>query len=323
VPWSGTTLRKLLGTLRAGMGAQRHGAQVDHVVNWLRQARAAQGRWQPTRSGGRDGVNVPRRQGAWQEGATAPVAVLDRHGKRVGTRSLGQMPESGPNTLSEPLTAVMQDVLRRVDRPTLRLVDGSDDGYHPSDSSHNVLTKMTDPHRPWGQLLGGRIGDASHACLSLTQLAAALCGPGTQRQGWANERRKPWQTPSDGVTRVFLSAAALRRQHGLLGKATSSDQAATSLKKRRQWVRYKHESSQRRPIGSGITEAACTVVLTQRLKRSGLSWTREGGQVILDLRVIGGSGVWDDVHQRSLAAQLRPVIQVDMAKDVQLGQQAA
>jgi len=40
------------------------------------------------------------------------------------------------------------------------------------------------------------------------------------------------------------------------------------------------------PIGSGVTEAACKTVFTQRFKRSGMRWSRESGQVILDLRVI-------------------------------------
>jgi len=74
---------------------------------------------------------------------------------------------------------------------------------------------------------------------------------------------------------------------------------------------------------AGITEAACKIVFTQRLKRSGMSWTIAGGQVILDLRVIWLSGVWDDVHQRSLASKPQPATQVDMAKGAQRGQQAA
>jgi hypothetical protein len=35
-------------------------------------------------------------------------------------------------------------------------------------------------------------------------------------------------------------------------------------------------------MGAGITEAACTMVLTQRLKRAGMAWTTSGGQVILN-----------------------------------------
>ena len=85
VSWSCTTLRKLLGSLSAGMAAYRNDAQVDQVVSWLHQARASKGRFQPTLAVGRDGVNVPLRHGEWKEGATATVSVLERRGKRVGT----------------------------------------------------------------------------------------------------------------------------------------------------------------------------------------------------------------------------------------------
>jgi hypothetical protein len=88
-------------------------------------------------------------------------------------------------------------------------------------------------------------------------------------------------------------------------------------------MRYRHYSSQRLPIGSGITEAACKIVFAQRLKRSGMSWTIAGGQVILDLRVSWLSGVWDEVHQRYLASKPMPVAQADMGNGAQYGQQAA
>ena len=58
------------------------------------------------------------------------------------------------------------------------------------------------------------------------------------------------------------------------------------------------------PIGSGVTEAACKTVFTQRLKR-GMRWQKESGQVIVDLRVLHLSGIWDEVVRRDL--QARPV----------------
>jgi len=65
---------------------------------------------------------------------------------------------------------------------------------------------------------------------------------------------------------------------------------------------YSRYHSQGKPIGSGVTEAACKTVFTQRLKQSGMTWTVEGGQVIVDLRVLKLSGVWQDAfrsYQRS------------------------
>jgi hypothetical protein len=77
------------------MAAHCQTAQVDQVVRWLHQALASTSRFQPTLAVGRDGVNVPLCHGAWKEGATATVSVMGRRGKRVGTVSLGQMPEAG------------------------------------------------------------------------------------------------------------------------------------------------------------------------------------------------------------------------------------
>ena len=323
VHWSCATLRKLLSSLSAGMATQRHAAQIEQVVSWLHQARASTGRLQPILAVGRDGVKVPLRHGDWKEGATATVSVLDRRGKRVGTVYLGQMPEAGQTTLTAQLTALLHAILRQVDSQSLRLVYVSDDGYPPSDYYHSVLKKMPDPKRPWCHLTWIRIGDYYHACLYIKQLAAALFGAAPKGRAWAKQMRKHMKTKSDGITRVFQSAAALRRQHGLWGTPKDYEQASAYLKKRTHWMRYRHYGSQGLPIGSGITEAACKTVFTQRLKRSGMSWTVSGGQVIVDLRVIWLSGIWEEVHQRYLASQAMPVTGRDREQGAQCEQQAA
>ncbi len=46
------------------------------------------------------------------------------------------------------------------------------------------------------------------------------------------------------------------------------------------------------PIGSGVTEAACKTLVTQRLKRSGMRWSVTGGQEILTLRALLQSDRW-------------------------------
>ncbi len=51
------------------------------------------------------------------------------------------------------------------------------------------------------------------------------------------------------------------------------------------------------PIVSGITEAACKTIFSQRLKLSEMCWSKAGAQIILDLRVVLLSGIWDDVYR--------------------------
>ena len=46
--------------------------------------------------------------------------------------------------------------------------------------------------------------------------------------------------------------------------------------------------------------AACKTIFTQRLKLSGMRWTKAGAQVILDLRVVLLSGVWSVVYRQAI-----------------------
>ena len=323
IEWSCTSLRKLLGRLRDGMAPHREVCQVDQVVSWIEQARSSKGRFRPTLSVGRDGIFVPLRHGVWQEGGAGTVSVLDRQGKRLGTVYVGQMPQAGQGTLTDQLSGLLTAILTQVDSQGLRLVYVTDEGHHPSTYYHCVLKKMIDPRRPWRVLEWIRIVDFYHACGYVQQLADTIFGAGDVAQNWAKAMRHVLKTKADGVARVLKSASALRRSRGLFGQAKLYDKAYRYIKKRTQWMRYALYKRQRLPLGSGITEAACKLVFTQRLKRSGMSWTIEGGQVILDLRVIKLSRVWGKVHQRYLASKPLPIAHLETTKGLQNGRLAA
>ena len=48
------------------------------------------------------------------------------------------------------------------------------------------------------------------------------------------------------------------------------------------------------PIGSGVTEAACKVIVKQRLCGSGMKWTDGGAAVVLSLRTLSYTAErWD------------------------------
>ena len=46
------------------------------------------------------------------------------------------------------------------------------------------------------------------------------------------------------------------------------------------------------PIASGVVEATCKTLVTQRLKQSGMRWSRDGAQAILTLRSLIQSNRW-------------------------------
>ena len=78
------------------------------------------------------------------------------------------------------------------------------------------------------------------------------------------------------------------------------------LRKRIRFLNYCEYRRNHLPIGSGVTEAACKTVFTQRLKQSGMTWERKEVKRIVDLRVVHLSGIWPQVYQAYLQAKILP-----------------
>jgi len=63
-------------------------------------------------------------------------------------------------------------------------------------------------------------------------------------------------------------------------------------------MRYDYFRSLGLCVGSGVVEAACRVVIGQRLKRSGMFWSLNGANAIIALRSSLLSGRFDDFWAR-------------------------
>ena len=51
------------------------------------------------------------------------------------------------------------------------------------------------------------------------------------------------------------------------------------------------------PIGTGVVEGACGHLVKDRMEGSGMRWTKQGAQAILDLRAARMNKDWDDYQQ--------------------------
>jgi hypothetical protein len=297
VSWSVATLRTVAADLSAALAPLTHQAQVDYVLALLRRAQDSKGRHRPVLSVGRDGIFVPIcKDSKYREAATATVSVLDRSGQRLGTVYLGHMPEAGQVTLSQQLTALLNDVLQGWEDALPRLQYVTDGGHHPSDYFGTVLETMVHP-RTGEKLAWQWVLDYYHACLYLTKLAEVLFGKETQAAAtWAAKMRRWLRDKKDGIHRVLHSAAA----HAWRLEFTPEEQevyddAYGYLQKRQGLMDYWQYRRQGLALGSGITEAACKILFTQRFKQSGMKWSLEGGQVVVELRVIWLSKLWGQV----------------------------
>src|SRR4051812_8246208 len=306
VSWSVTTLRAVIAAVAEGMGVHRPEAQAARLLSWLGQADQSSGSRKPVLSVGRDGLMLPiRGQACYREGATATISVYDRRGRRLGTVYLGRMPEPGQESLSRQLTALIEAVLRGRAGPSPRLAYITDGGNHQTQYYRRVLRRMNDPHHPGRRLEWHWVIDYYHACEYITKLSEALFSDARAGASWARKVRRWLKEEPRGIYRVLHSAAALRRRR-IITSAAKREQyrsAYAYLRKRMRWLDYRGYRRDHLPIGSGVTEAACKTVFTQRLKQSGMTWKVESGQWIVDLRVIHLSGVWSEVYQSYLGSK--------------------
>jgi hypothetical protein len=306
VSWSVATLREVIAEVAAGMGAHRQEAQAARLLGWLKQADQSSGSRKPVLAVGRDGLMLPiRGQACYREGATATVSVYDRRGRRLGTVYLGRMPEPGQGTLSGQLTGLIEAVLRTWGGPAPRLVYITDGGTHQAGYYRRVLKRMNDPHHPGRRLEWRWVIDYYHACEYITRLSEALFSDARAGANWARKMRRWLKEEPRGIYRVLHSAAALRRRRIIVSTAKREQYRAAYayLRKRMRFLDYVGYRRDHLPIGSGVTEAACKTVFTQRMKQSGMTWKGGSGQWIVDLRVIHLSGVWSEVYQSYLGSK--------------------
>ena len=305
VGWGVKKLRQVTAAVAEEMSGHRQEAQVEQLLGWLGAASAGTGRHKPVLSAGRDGITLPlRRQGGrvYEVASTGPISVLDRRGRRLGTVYLAHMPEPLQPTMSKELTGVLTEVLRRWQGPLPRLSYVTDAGDNETSYHEDVLRRMKHP-RTGEKLDWIRVVDYYHASQRVWTMGEALFGKG--RAAWCWSRKMlSWLLKPGGVNRVLHSAAAhLSRQALPASRLDEYIKAHGYLRERMGHMRYSECRRVGVPIGSGVTEAGCKTVYTQRLKLSGMHWKAPGAQTILDLRVIELSGVWDRVFRAALAAR--------------------
>ena len=102
---------------------------------------------------------------------------------------------------------------------------------------------------------------------------------------------------SDGAAKVIRALVYLRDKHPRRKRIA---EVLGYFRRHRRRMDYADAAEYNLPIGSGVVEATCKTLATQRLKRSGMRWRHAGGQAILTLRGLAQSNRFEpDWHRLS------------------------
>lgn len=248
------------------------GVSLDGVMVPMRDGKRQQKRAMARRAG-----KQTKGPAGYSEASCGSLSFYDLHGSLISTLRIARMPEAKKKTLKEMLLAEILDVLRQ--RPDLQLVkvaDGARDNW-------TYLSEMLPA--------GIEVVDYFHAAEHLHGAACVAYGEkNPQGQAWYEKWRHVLRHDDDGVDKVIRALKYQVRKHPRRKKLARE---LTYFRRNRLRMDYARMTDQALPIGSGIIEAACKTLVTQRLKCSGMRWRHEGGQAILTFRALIQSDRFD------------------------------
>jgi len=227
----------------------------------------------------------PKGPKGYQEVGCGAVSLYDAEGERLQTIRYGRMPESHKVTLSQQLQAECQAILAV--QPHLRVVKLSDGARH-----NWKLLSALDLGLPADQVDSWDIVDFYHACDHLQHATAVIWGEFSPKGRAEFERLKTLLKEADDGADVIIRALRYRITQARGSKRDQLRKELTYFRNQRPRMNYPSYVRAHLPIASGVVEATCKTLVTQRLKQSGMRWTIPGGQAILTLRSLIQSHRW-------------------------------
>jgi hypothetical protein len=218
-----------------------------------------------------DGTCMLMGEDGWRETMVGTLSFYDREGERQHTIYLAATPEYGKAKFLGRMEAEIDRA--KVKCPEAHFV-GIADG---AKGNWDFLGKHTDV----------QVTDFWHAAEYLGKAAVVLYrGHPRTREAWLDDACHRLKHDPDGAEWVLKRLRSLARERPWAKGDEDVQRAITYFANQSGAGRmdYAGRVAANEPIGSGVTEAACKVIVKQRLCGSGMKWTEEGSAVVLSLR---------------------------------------
>jgi hypothetical protein len=222
---------------------------------------------------GVDGTCLLMGEDGWRETMVGTIGFYDRAGERQHTIYMAATPEYGKATF-----------LERMDREVERVKELYPEAYYVG---------IADGARGNWDFLVPRteiqIVDFYHAAEYLSDAAdVVFAGRPTEKQEWLEDRCHQLKHEAGAAGAILKELKRLatvnRRANGHDDVEAAISYFSNQNKKGR--MDYATWTEENLPIGSGVTEAACKVLVKQRLCGSGMKWKEPGAAAVLSIRCL-------------------------------------
>jgi hypothetical protein len=203
---------------------------------------------------------------------------------RLKSHYIARMPEDCFVTFKRQFEEELDHIEKAIDKTVKKIL--LNDG-------HRVIWNYIDSDERFNDY--EKLVDFYHTSEHLSKAAEAIFGKrSTAGDKWYHKWYDKLLT-EDYAAKAVLRSMEYYAKTLKLPKNRLKDLAKEQTFFRRNYQRMNYADFIRRglPIGSGPVEAACKSVVKGRMCRSGMRWSRQGGQKILNLRVYAKANRWE------------------------------
>lgn len=228
-----------------------------------------------------DGTCALMCEDGWRETMVGTISFYDGAGERQHTIYLAATPEYGKATFLGRLEAEVSQVKAKYPQAHYAgIADGAKGNWE-------FLERHTDT----------QVVDFWHAAEYLGKAASVLYrGQPAARQSWTDASCHTLKHEPGGAATVLKQLKSLAKVRSWAKDDEDVQRAITYFTNQSGAGRmdYAARVAKKEPIGSGVTEAACKVIVKQRLCCSGMKWKESGAAAVLSLRCLNHTtGRWD------------------------------
>jgi hypothetical protein len=220
-----------------------------------------------------DGTCTLMCEDGWREAMVGTLAFYDAEGERQHTVYLAATPEYGKAKFLGHLEAeIARAKARCPDAHYVGIADGAKGNWE-------FLGRHTDV----------QVTDFWHAAEYLGKAAAVIYrGQPETRQRWMDENCHTLKHDPGGAGTVLKRLKSLAKVRPWAKADEAVQRAITYFTNQSGAGRmdYAPRVAANEPIGSGVTEAACKVLVKQRLCGSGMKWKEPGAAAVLSVRCL-------------------------------------
>jgi len=222
--------------------------------------------------------------GGYRQAMVGSISLYAANGERLYTRYTAMPPEHGKSRFYENFIRDIKSVKRLYPNAKyIGVADGAADNW-------TFLKEHTHT----------QVLDFFHACEYLTKVSNAAFKRPFEGKAWLEKSRHTLKDEKQGAKELLKEMNLFLKKRIKQDKKDMIQAAITYFENQMERMDYENYCKDNMPIGSGVIEAACKVIIKQRLCQSGMKWTDTGAKTVLALRCLNESDsmwkqFWDKI----------------------------